>query len=70
MDSSGFEGMMNILVDISSHLLANKEGMQEMRVVRAATHIMSPSTTHADSRRIRIRVCHQLTPRSQSSLRL
>ena len=44
-DLTGLEGMMNMLVNISSHLQATEEGMQEMRVERAATHKQSPSTT-------------------------
>ena len=36
------EGIMNMLVDISSHIQATKEGMQEMRVERSAT------STHAE----------------------
>ena len=58
-DSNGIEGMMNMLVDISSRLQATEERMQETRTERAATCMLSPSTTHADHGR----ACHQ--PSSQ-----
>ena len=65
-DLNSLDGMMNMLVDISSHLKAIEEGMQEMRAERAATHAQSPSTTRADCGtdhgRNRTRAHHQSSP--------
>ena len=47
-DLNGLEGMMDMLVDISSQLQATEKGMKEMRAERAAAHTQSLSITWQD----------------------
>ena len=50
MDLNGLEGVMDILVAISSCLKTTQRGMEELRAERTATQTQSPSTSGQEGR--------------------